>query len=169
MVSSLRECARRAAEFDVVIGVQNHHDIAASTEAMETLIQAVGEPNCKAMYDAWAPALHGDDLDAAARRMGSLAVHTTVANYVKLRRFSYNPAPINYTAQTPELQAVPIDEGFIDYRAFFHALCAGGFKGSVAYEICSPVRDGGSEAVLDRYAGRFVEFLNEFKKEAAGQ
>jgi len=41
--------------------------------------------------------------------------------------------------------AVPIDEGFIGYRAFLSALCAGGFKGRVAYEICSPTRDGGSE------------------------
>ena len=34
VVDALRESARRAADFDVTIGVQNHHDIAASTEAL---------------------------------------------------------------------------------------------------------------------------------------
>ncbi len=36
------------------------------------------------------------------------------------------------------MQAVPIDEGFIDYAAFLGSLQAGGFDGSVAYEVCSP-------------------------------
>ena len=56
----------------VTIGVQNHHDIACSSEALFELIRAVGEPNCKAMFDAWAPALHGDDLIQSARKMGAI-------------------------------------------------------------------------------------------------
>ena len=55
VIDALRECARRSAEFGVTIGVQNHHDIAASSEALVELIRAVGEPNCRAMFDAWAP------------------------------------------------------------------------------------------------------------------
>jgi len=57
------------------------------------------------------------------------------------------------------LIAVPVDEGFIDYRAFLEALAAGGFHGTVAYEMCSPLRDGADLDVLDRYARRFVEFV----------
>ena len=163
VVDSLRECADRAAEFGVTIGVQNHHDIAASTEALLALIEAVHQPNCRAMYDAWAPALHGDELDASAKKMGGLTVHTTIANYQRLRRFQYDPSIVNYQEQTPSLLAVPIDEGFIDYRAFLTALSAGGFHGSVAYEICSPTRDGGSVESLDRYARLFVEFLDRVR------
>ena len=159
VVGALKECGRRAAEFDVTIGVQNHHDIACSSEALFELIRAVGEPNCKAMFDAWAPALHGDDLVQSARKMGAITCHTTIANYVRLRRFHYDPAIVNYDAKVPSLLAVPIEEGFIDYRAFLQALCAGGFAGSVAYEICSPIRDGGSLDSLDRYARAFLEFL----------
>ena len=149
----------------MTIGVQNHHDIACSSEALFELIRAVGEPNCKAMFDAWAPALHGDDLTQSARRMGAITVHTTIANYVRLRRFHYDPAIVNFDAQVPSLLAVPVEEGFIDYRAFLQALCAGGFTGSVAYEICSPIRDGGSLETLDRYARSFLEFLNRAKNE----
>jgi sugar phosphate isomerase/epimerase len=167
VVDALRECARRAAEHGVTIGVQNHHDIAASTEALLALIAAVGEPNCRPLYDAWAPALQGDELTASARNVGARSVHTTIANYQLLRRFRYDASIVNYQAQSPSLQAVPIDEGFIDYRAFLGALVAGGFHGSVAYEICSPTRDGGGEEALDRYARRFLEFVQRVRSETA--
>jgi sugar phosphate isomerase/epimerase len=165
VVAALKECAQRAAEYGVTIGVQNHHDIACSSEALFELIRAVGEPNCKAMFDAWAPALHGDDLIQSARKMGAVTVHTTIANYVRLRRFHYDPAIVNFDAKVPSLLAVPIEEGFINYRAFLQALCAGGFAGSVAYEICSPIRDGGSLETLDRYARSFLEFLSRARHE----
>jgi sugar phosphate isomerase/epimerase len=163
VVESLQECARKAVEFGVIIGIQNHHDIGASSESLHQLIRAVNEPNCRAMFDAWAPALHGDDLFEAARKMGGITVHSTVANYQRLRRFRYDPSITNYVPQIPELQAVAIEDGFIDYRAFFGALCEGGFDGSVAYEICSPIQDGGSEDTLDRYARLFVEFMESLR------
>jgi sugar phosphate isomerase/epimerase len=164
VVAALKECSKRASDFGVTIGVQNHHDIAVGYESQYDLIQAVGEPNCKALFDAWAPALHGEDLDAAARKMGPVTAHTTIASYQKRPRYHYDPAVVNYTALTPYVQAVPIDEGFIDYRKFLSALSAGGFRGSVAYEMCSPLTGGGSMENLDRYAGRFLEFFHEFRE-----
>jgi len=81
LVDALRECARRVAEFGVTVGVQNHHDLAAGYEVLHDLIQEVNEPNCRAMFDAWSPFLHGADLGEAGRKMGSLTVHTTIADY----------------------------------------------------------------------------------------
>ena len=159
VVAALKECAQRAAEFGVTIGVQNHHDIAVGYESQYDLIQAIGEPNCKALFDAWAPALHGDDLEAAARKMAPVTAHTTIADYQKRPRYHYDSAVVNYTALTPYVQAVPIDEGFIDYRKFLGALRAGGFRGSVAYEMCSPLLGGGSMENLDRYATRLSRIL----------
>ncbi|MFN7992154.1 MAG: sugar phosphate isomerase/epimerase family protein [Bryobacteraceae bacterium] len=159
VVDTLRECARRAAPYGVTIGVQNHHDLGVAWESQYDLIREVGEPNCRAMFDAWAPALHGVDIAAAARKMASITVHTTTANYQLRPRFQYDAAIVNYREQKPALIAVPIDEGFIDYRAFLGALSEGGFRGTVAYEMCSPLRDGGDPEVLDRYARRFVEFV----------
>lgn len=166
VVRALKECARRAADLGVMIGVQNHHDIAAGFEAQFDLIQAVGEPNCRALFDAWAPALHGADIMAAARMMAPISVHTTLANYQKRPRYKYDAAIVNYSPLPPALQAVPIDEGFIDYRGFLSALREAGFRGSVAYEICSPVLGGGGMENLDRYARRFIDFLNEFRRAA---
>jgi hypothetical protein len=65
------------------------------------------------------------------------------------------------------VQAVPIDEGFIDYAAFLGVMRESGFHGSVAYEMCSPLLGGGSLENLDRYARRFVEFLSAAREMTA--
>ena len=166
VVAALKECAQRASEFGVTIGVQNHHDIGVGYDSQYDLIQAVGEQNCRALFDAWAPALHGEDLETAARKMAPVTAHTTIAAYQKRPRYHYDSAVVNYAALTPYVQAVPIDEGFIDYRKFLGALRAGGFRGSVAYEMCSPLLGGGSIENLDRYATRFLDFIREFRSRA---
>src|SRR3984893_17902342 len=52
VVAALKECAKRAGELGVTIGVQNHHDIAVGYESQNDLIAAVGEPHCKALFAA---------------------------------------------------------------------------------------------------------------------
>ena len=111
LVDALRECARRASVYGVTIGVQNHHDIAAGYEVMYDLIREVNEPNCRAMFDAWSPFLHGADLRAAALKMASAYVHTTIADYQLRPRYRYHAAVVNYTAETPLVQAVPMGQG----------------------------------------------------------
>jgi sugar phosphate isomerase/epimerase len=159
LVDSLRECARRTSDFDVTLAVQNHHDLAVDYQSQYDLIEEIGEPNCRAAFDAWAPALQGMDIVAAAGKMGGITVQTTMANYQLRPRFRYSPAIVNYERLVPAVQAVPIDEGFIDYPAFLSALTASGFKGAIAYEMCSPLKGGGSLDNLDRYARRFIDFL----------
>ncbi len=159
VVGSLRECARDAAKLGVTIGVQNHHDHAVHYESLFDLLQEIGEPNCKAMFDAWAPALQGTDLVAAVKKMGPHIVHTTVADYVLRPRFQYQPQLINYERRTDAVRAVPMGEGFIDYKGFFKALKETGYDGHVAYEMCSYLRGGGSEENLDRCARRFLDYM----------
>jgi sugar phosphate isomerase/epimerase len=158
-VESLRECARRAAAFDVTIGVQNHHDTAVHYESLFDLLTEIDESNCKAMFDAWSPALHGSDLAGAVKKLAPYVVHTTVADYVRRPRFSYVPQLVNYARETDAIRAVPMGEGFIDYRGFFRALKEAGYQGSVAYEMCSPLRGGGNEPNLDRCAKQFLEYM----------
>jgi len=163
VVTALRECARRTAAFGVTIGVQNHHDLAAGFQSLHDLIQAVAEPNCKPLFDAWAPALHGDDLAEAASLLGGLTPHTTIADYQLRPRFRYEPAVVNYRRETAYAQAVPMGDGFIDYHSFLSAMVAAGFHGTVAYEMCSPLLHGGDLEVLDRYARRFLEYIESFR------
>lgn len=159
VVEALRECARRVESLGVTLVLQNHHDIGVGHESFEDLVREIGADNLRAGFDAWAPALQGDDIAAAASRLAPLTVHTTVADYRKKARYRYQPQLVNYEPATPYVQAVPFGEGFIEYRAFFDALLQGGFKGGVAYEMCSPVMGGGSEENLDHYAKTFLQWM----------
>lgn len=161
-VDAVKECARRAAAYGIVIGVQNHHDLASHYESLYDFIEAVDEPNCRAMFDAWTPALQGSDLTAAAKKLAPVTCHTTVADYQLRPRFRYRPDAVNFEPQTPYAQAVPMGEGFIDYAAFLGALRDHGYTGGVAYEMCSPLLGGGAIGNLDRHARRFLDYMAGF-------
>ncbi len=159
-VTALREAARLCADQGLVLGLQNHHDVGVGVDAFVELLDEVDHPNLKAMFDPWAPALHGDDLYQAARRLAPRMVQTTLADYVRLPRYTYRPELVNYEQQgPPAVRAVPLGQGFLDLEAFFAGLREGGFDGYVAYEMCSPVRGGGSEANLDRTAAQSLRTI----------
>jgi sugar phosphate isomerase/epimerase len=160
-VEFLRQACDIAAEFDVIVGVQNHDDIAAHYLSLADLIDEVARPNCRACFDAWSVALQGDDLGEAVRHMGSRIVHTTVADYVKRPRFKYHHPGRgnNYERCLDEVRAVAPGEGFIDYAKFFKVLREIGYRGTVAFEMCSPLRGGGDIENLDRCARSFIEFM----------
>lgn len=163
-VDAIRECGRRAADYGVTVGVQNHHDLAAHYLSLADLLRDVGHPNVRACFDAWSPALHGANgaqLSAAAQLMAPNTAYTTVADYVLRPRFTYHPAVVNYTPEPDVVRAVPMGDGFIDYQAFLSGLREGGYpeSGWVAYEMCSPLEGGGSEDNLDRCARQFVSWM----------
>lgn len=157
---ALREMCDRAAAHDVTIAVQNHHDLAVDTTALLDLLNEVGRPNCRLGFDAWSPALRGEDLYEAARRAAPLTALTTNADYVRLPRYRYRPEAVNYQRIEPDLvRAVPFGTGFIDYEAFFNGLRDGGFDGIATYEMCSPIRGGGALENLDRCAASYLDWM----------
>jgi sugar phosphate isomerase/epimerase len=162
VVSALRECADLAAGYGFTVAIQNHHDIGVHSDALLELLHDIDRPNVKLGFDAWSPALRGEDLYAAARKMAPHTAITTNADYVRLPRFRYRPELVNYERAGPDLvRAVPFGDGCIDYRAFFKGLRDGGFDGLATYEMCSPLRGGGSAENLDRCAGRYLRWLAE--------
>lgn len=162
VTGALREMCDRAAAHGVTIAVQNHHDVAVHTDALLELLHDVGRANCKLGFDAWSPALRGEDLYAAARRAAPHTAITTNADYVRLPRFRYRPELVNYEAAGPELvRAVPFGTGCIDYAAFFRGLRDGGFDGPATYEMCSPVRGGGAVENLDEYARTYLRWMRD--------
>jgi sugar phosphate isomerase/epimerase len=151
-VRAVRECAQIAGDCGVILGVQNHHDVGVSVDGYEEFLNDVAHPNCRAMFDPWSIALHGEDLRAAARRLAPKMVQTTLADYVQLKRFTYLPGLVNYKPLDSMIRAVPLGQGFLDLDGFMAGLREGGFDGYVAYEMCSPLRGGGSEENLDATA-----------------
>jgi sugar phosphate isomerase/epimerase len=161
-VKAIQECCDRAAAHHCTIAVQNHHDLAVHSDVLLEFLHDVSRPNCKLGFDAWSPALRGEDLYAVARALAPHTACTTNADYVKLPRFHYQPALVNYQPALPDaVRAVPFGTGFIDYEAFFKGLRDGGFDGIATYEMCSPLRGGSSRDNLDSYATTYVNWMRE--------
>jgi sugar phosphate isomerase/epimerase len=57
--------------------------------------------------------------------------------------------------------AVPMGDGDLDYKTFFNALAEENFDGWVSYEMCSPLRDGGTLETLETYCQRFIGYMKE--------
>jgi sugar phosphate isomerase/epimerase len=162
VVTVLQEACDRAATHHVTVAVQNHHDLAVHTDALLELLADIDRPNCRLGFDAWSPALRGEDLFEAARKAAPYTAITTNADYVRLPRFSYRPELVSYqSADPPMVRAVPFGDGFIDYPAFFRGLREGGFDGIANFEMCSPVRGGGSLENLDRCAKAYVNWMRD--------
>ena len=161
VVTALRECADRAQAHNITLAIQNHHDLALDTDSLLDLLNQIDRPNCQLGFDAWSPALRGEDLFAAAKKAAPHTVLTTNADYLRIPRFRYRPELVNYERLLPDqVQAVPFGTGFIDYPAFFQGLREGGFSGLAVYEICSPISGGPSPENLDRCAATYLAWLS---------
>jgi sugar phosphate isomerase/epimerase len=168
-VEAIRTCAQLAADEGVILGVQNHHDTGVSCEAYVEFLDDVNHPNCQAMFDPWAPALQGENLYTWALKLAPRMVQTTLADYVKLKRFKYLPGLVNYSPLPDMVRAVPLGQGFVDLAGFFRGLLEGGFAGYAAYEICSPLRGGGSETNLDQAATSSLAMIYRLIDTASGE
>lgn len=162
VVTSLRECADRAAGYGITLAVQNHHDVALHSAALLELLGEIDRPNVKIGFDAWSPALRGEPLYDAARQLAPHTAITTNADYLRLPRYRYVSEVVNYERVLPDMvRAVPFGDGFIDYPAFFAGLVEGGFDGIANYEMCSPIRGGGELENLDQYARGYLEWMRQ--------
>jgi sugar phosphate isomerase/epimerase len=162
VIHALREMCDRAARHGITLAVQNHHDLAVHTDALLELLHEVDRPNCKVGFDAWSPALRGENLYEVAKKMAPYTVITTNADYIRLPRFRYRPELTNYDRVEPDfVKAVKFGSGFIDYAAFFRGLKEGGFDGISNYEMCSPIRGGGTLENLNDYADQYVRWMHE--------
>ena len=162
MIKALQEMCDRAQKYGVTIAVQNHHDLGVHSDVLLELLGDVGRTNCKIGFDAWSPALCGEDLYQCAKKMAPHAAITTNADYIRMPRFRYQPEIVNYQRMMPDwVRAVKFGEGFIDYESFFRGLREGGFDGIANYEMCSPIRGGGTMSNLDEYCRRYVSWMQE--------
>lgn len=160
VVTTVREICDRTAPLGLTIALQNHHDIGLHTDALLDLLGEIDRPNCKLGFDAWSPALRGEDLFEAARKAAPHTAITTNADYQRVPRWRYRPEFVNYERQSPDwVRAVEFGTGCIDYGAFFRGLRAGGFDGIAVFEMCSPVAGGGAIANLDAKARAYLAWL----------
>ncbi|HCE58114.1 MAG TPA: sugar phosphate isomerase/epimerase [Prolixibacteraceae bacterium] len=165
VVSGLKMAGKLAAQYGVTLVVQNHHDIALHHDAMYWLLKEVNLPNVMAGWDAWSPVLEGlskEELRQSILKMKPYIVNTIAADYQAHPRFTYENNLTNYSAQQPVMRAVPMGQGFIDYKTWFETLREIGYQGWVVYEMCEVLDGGGSIENLDKTAKIFLEYMKQF-------
>ena len=119
VVEGLKMAGNIAAKYGITLAVQNHHDIALHHDAMKWLLDEVNLPNVKAAFDCWSPTLEGlssEEIRKAIYTMKPYIVHTTTADYKELPRYQYQLLQTNYSKLESQMRAVPIGEGFLDYK-----------------------------------------------------
>ncbi len=166
VVEGLQMAGKLAAKYGVTLAIQNHHDIALHHDAMKWLLDEVNLPNVMAAFDCWSPTLEGlssEEIRQAVLTMKPYIVHTTTADYKELPRFRYEITHTNYTKLQSQMRAVPIGEGFLDYKTFINTLKEIGYQGYITYEMCEVLDGGGSIENLDRAAKKFLEYVKQFK------
>ncbi len=166
VVEGLKMAGRLASQYGVTLAVQNHHDIAIHHDAMKWLLDEVNLPNVKAAFDCWSPTLEGlspEEIKQAIITMKPYIVHTTTADYKELPRYRYELNHTNYTPLQSQMRAVPIGEGFLDYKLWINTLKEIGYRGYIAYEMCEVLEGGGSVENLDRAAKKFLEYVKQFE------
>jgi len=166
VVDGLQMAGKISAKYGVTLAIQNHHDIAIHHDAMKWLLDEVNLPNVKAAFDCWSPTLEGlspEQIRQAIMTMKPYIVHTTTADYKELPRFKYELNHTNYTELQSQMRAVPIGEGFLDYKLWISTLKEIGYQGYIAYEMCEVLEGGGSIENLDKAAKKFLEYVKQFK------
>ena len=166
VVEGLQMAGKIAARYGITLAVQNHHDIALHPEAMKWLLDEVNLPNVKAAFDCWSPTLIGlspEEIKKAIYTLKPYIVHTTTADYKELPRYKYESLQTNYVPLVSQMRAVPIGEGFLDYKTFINTLKEIGYQGYIAYEMCEVLDGGGSVENLDKCAKKFLEYVKQFK------
>ena len=166
VVEGLQMAGKIAARYGVTLVVQNHHDIAVHHDVMRWLLDEVNLPNVKAAFDCWAPTMQGlsaEEIKAAIHTMKPDILLTTVADYQKMPRFRYESGQVNYVEELAENRMVPTGEGFLDYKTFINTLKEIGYQGYISYEMCAPLKGGGSVDNLDNNARLFLKYLKQFE------
>jgi sugar phosphate isomerase/epimerase len=166
VLEGLKLAGKKAAKYGVTLAVQNHHDIGLHHDEMFWLLDEVNMPNVKAGWDAWSPTLEGlssEEIAASIQKMKPYIVNTIVADYVKMPRFSYQNQQTNYKQIETQIRAVPVGQGFIDYKTFIGELKNIGYQGYIVYEMCEVLRGGGSIENLDKTAKIFLDYLKQFE------
>lgn len=166
VVKGLKMAGKLAAEHEVTLVVQNHHDIALHHDVMYWLLKEVNMPNVMAGWDAWSPVLEGlsgDELRESILKMKPFIVNTIAADYALHPRYTYVNHLTNYKEEQPVMRAMPMGKGIIDYKIWFDTLKEIGYQGWIVYEMCEVLEGGGSIENLDKTARTFLEYMKQYK------
>jgi sugar phosphate isomerase/epimerase len=168
---ALAEAARFAGEHGVVLALQNHKPILRTYKELLQMVREVGSPHLKACLDA--PLMESRDADYlrnAVRETGPLQVLT---HYFGEFERPDPDGPVRLVDKRSQWRGPFVRHGHVEenfYVPFVQALLETGYRGSIGYELCSPlpVVDGQTVGIefVDECARLALEFMRETIAEA---
>jgi sugar phosphate isomerase/epimerase len=163
---ALAEAARFAGEHGVVLALQNHKPILRSYRQVLQMVREVGSPHLKVCLDA--PLMESRDADylrQAVREAGPLQVLT---HYFGEFERPAPDGPVRLVDKRSQWRGPFVRHGYVEenfYLPFVEALLATGYRGSIGYELCSPlpVVDGQTVGIgfVDECARLALEFMRD--------
>jgi len=163
---ALVEAARFAGEHGVVLALQNHKPILRTYRQLLRMVREVSSPHLKVCLDA--PLMESHDADYlrnAVREVGSLQVLT---HYFGEFEREDPGGPVRLVDKRSQWRGPFVRQGYVEenfYVPFVQALLETGYRGSIGYELCSPlpVVDGRTVGIefVDECTRLALEFIRE--------
>jgi sugar phosphate isomerase/epimerase len=164
--SALVEAARFAGEHGIVLALQNHKPILRTYRQLLQMVREVGSPHLKVCLDA--PLMESHDADYlrnAVRETGPLQVLT---HYFGEFERPDPGGPVRLVDKRSQWRGPFVRHGYVEanfYVPFVQALLETGYRGSIGYELCSPlpVVDGTTVGIefVDECTRLALEFMRE--------
>jgi sugar phosphate isomerase/epimerase len=162
----LAEAARFAGEHGVVLALQNHKPILRSYEQLLQMVREVGSPHLKVCLDApLMESREADYLRQAVHETGPLQVLT---HYFGEFEREAKDARVRLVDKRSQWRGPFVRHGYVEenfYLPFVTALLETGYRGSIGYELCSPlpVVDGRTVGLdfVDECTRLALEFMRE--------
>jgi sugar phosphate isomerase/epimerase len=162
----LTEAARFAGEHGVVLALQNHKPILLSYRHVLQMVREVGSPHLKVCLDApLMESREADYLRQAVREAGPLQVLT---HYFGEFERPVPDGPVRLVDKRSQWRGPFIRHGHVEenfYLPFVQALLETGYRGSIGYELCSPlpVVDGQTVGIdfVDECTRLALEFMRD--------
>jgi sugar phosphate isomerase/epimerase len=148
-VEGLKESARMAEDFGVILGLQNHSEVTQNYKDVLEMIQEVGSPALKATIDCAYIQMNSTPIDQVIKECGDMIVHSHTSDHLVREFLQWVPPGHTGYFNVTRWSGAYLGEGAVDYRTFFKALKDIGYKGYLSYEICGPIPGGGAEGNLD--------------------
>jgi sugar phosphate isomerase/epimerase len=168
---ALVEASRFAGEHGVLLALQNHKPILGTYKQVLQMVREVASPHLKVCLDA--PLMESREagyLKNAVRETGSLQVLT---HYFGEFERPDRDGPIRLVDKRSQWRGPYSRHGYVEenfYVPFVQALLETGYRGSIGYELCSPlpVLDGQTVGIefVDECTRLALEFMRATVAEA---
>jgi len=146
IVEGIKIGAKEAQKYGVTLFVQNHHNIAFNYNDMYNMLKDINLPNVKAGWDP-RPGLSPEETKQSVLKMKPFIVNTIV-----------DSRAISQSAST-KVEPIPTD-----YKTFYNTIKEIGYQGYLVFEMCGPIKGGGSIKNLDAKSSEFLKYIeNQFK------